>query len=620
MKKVLSFIISAKNKTQEGLSSAFGGIKNFATGVFKNLANIQAGFQMLSAAAKKAYGVLKSAFSYETMTVQFKTLIGSMDEARSHMQMLKELGDTPPFSLDEFAKASRTMLVLSDGVLGLKTSLELVGDAAAATGQPIEQMAHEVARAYAVIRDGQPISRAVMGLKNMGAITPEVAAKLNDMQKAGATNVEMWHELESQLGRFKGAMEETEQTGDGLIGAIGSQWDNTVRAFGDSILDASKDGLGSLLNYLKQINEDGTIEEWAQGVADSVAAVCEQFKEFHEWLNKTGDAKPIDKFDRSRNGNGDPNQSWEDRDSTLMQWANTPTALSSMIAGLINGIFGDSDDSFSARYNAASLAYFAENGHGAQADEAARLFAKLRENDIDIRDQRDQEREHRKQDAAEKRAQRKAEAEAKAAEETARVEEQLAVAQAKREAKDAEEAAKKKAEEDAKAAKKKAEEDEKAARKAAEAQARLDEKLAQERLKALEKERRARVKAAEDEYRAGEKAVGDAERRLSDAQKQTAQAWGWYRDKDSMQAEIDERKAQAEAQKQWEKDFEKLKSRHRDWRSIEFGKLSADEESVRQVALAREEEEAATKALDEIRENTAYLKSIAEALEAEGEG
>ena len=80
------------------------------------------------------------------------------------------MGDTPPFSLEQFAAASRSMLVMTDGVLGFEKSLEMVGDVAAGTGQPIENLAHEIGRAYAIIRDGQPLTRATMGLRNMGAI------------------------------------------------------------------------------------------------------------------------------------------------------------------------------------------------------------------------------------------------------------------------------------------------------------------------------------------------------------------------------------------------------------------------------------------------------------------
>lgn len=100
---------------------------------------------------------------------------------------------------------------------------------------------------------------------------------------------------------------------------------------------------------------------------------------------------------------------------------------------------------------------------------------------------------------------------------------------------------------------------------------------------------------------------GDAKSRQSEAAGGLAQAWGWYRNQSSMQAVIDEQKAQALAEAQWEKDFERLKFKHRDWREIEFGKLSAADESVRQVALAKEEKEAADRAVIETAENTRQL-------------
>ncbi len=72
-------------------------------------------------------------------------------------------------------------------------------------------------------------------------------------------------------------------------------------------------------------------------------------------------------------------------------------------------------------------------------------------------------------------------------------------------------------------------------------------------------------------------------------------------------AERREMKAQADAEKQWQKDFDRLRSHRRDWRTAEFGSLSAAEESVRQVALAKEEKEAADRAVIETAENTRQL-------------
>ena len=63
-------------------------------------------------------------------------------------------------------------------------------------------------------------------------------------------------------------------------------------------------------------------------------------------------------------------------------------------------------------------------------------------------------------------------------------------------------------------------------------------------------------------------------------------------------------------EKRFDKDFERLRNKwrtHGGWRDAEVGKLSAEEEAVRQVALAKEEQAAAQKALDAIEENTRDL-------------
>ena len=125
---------------------------------------------------------------------------------------------------------------------------------------------------------------------------------------------------------------------------------------------------------------------------------------------------------------------------------------------------------------------------------------------------------------------------------------------------------------------------------------RIERQLATERLDSLRAELRER-----------EHAESEAQSRQSAAQGSLSTAWGWYRNQSQMQAVIDEQKAQAMAEVQWEKDFERLKFRRRDWRTAEFGSLSASDEAVRQVALAKEEKTAADRAVIETAENTRNL-------------
>lgn len=109
-----------------------------------------------------------------------------------------------------------------------------------------------------------------------------------------------------------------------------------------------------------------------------------------------------------------------------------------------------------------------------------------------------------------------------------------------------------------------------------------------------------------------ELAIEQNENRSAMSRQQAAEsnlttAWGYYRNQDRMQAVIDEKKAQEAAEAQWAKDFERLKGFRKDWRTAEMGSLSAADESVRQVALAKEEKEAADRAVIETAENTRRL-------------
>lgn len=595
MNKVLEYIIRAKDATGSAISSALSKLKSFATGVGRNLVNIQAGFQMMAGFVQRAFAQLKKAFAFETMTVQFKTLIGSMDEARAHMQMLQQLGDTPPFSLEQFAAASRSMMVMTDGALGYKRSLELVGDAAAATGQPIEALAHEVGRAYAIIRDGQPLTRATMSLRNMGVITPEVAAKLDDLQKSGATNAEIWAEFERSLGKFNGAMEETAQTGDGLTGAISSQWDKAVRTVGQSFSGAAKRGLGRLLEKLKQLNDDGSIAAWADMAVKKLGEVVEAAKGVGSALNWVWEKSGLS--DAYHIGMG------------------TIKGDAYMVARLASGIYyGEGvKNSLKSAVSESSEVFNREAVKGHWLNKAAQAgylgsggtAAIEANNEQAARDRWEfdetRKRKRKKQEVEEKKAQEEQARREQEARE--RIEKQFAEAQAKQDQKRAEEEAEKEAEEYAKAYDKYMSEVEKEEERA---------RVELERAIAKERERlwKADLKAHEQAYRDAQTDEAGARSRLMDAQAEVQRAWGWYRNKDSLAAQIEEEKADAEAQRQYEKDFAKLRDRRRDWRTAT--NLSLDDEAVRRVALAKEEEAAAQAAVLETADNT---RRAAEALE-----
>ena len=172
-------------------------------------------------------------------------------------------------------------------------------------------------------------------------------------------------------------------------------------------------------------------------------------------------------------------------------------------------------------------------------------------------------------------------------------------------------------EKDKAAAEKRAEEEKKAAEKAAAERARLDAQEAARRERERQAELAARIRDHQKLLAAERAEESKTRSSVSAAESKLQRAWGWYRDKDSMAAQMAEEKADAQARKQYEKDFERLKSRRRDWRTAE--NLSVDDEAVRRVALAREEKEAAERHLAEIEKNTANLaEKLDELLQVKG--
>ena len=170
------------------------------------------------------------------------------------------------------------------------------------------------------------------------------------------------------------------------------------------------------------------------------------------------------------------------------------------------------------------------------------------------------------------------------------------------------------------------------------------EERKQERLQAVKddaarrEEQRIRAQSLSAQLAGLSSAGGEAQSRLAAAQSQVARAWGWYRDKDSLRSQIAEWDADAEARRQYAKDYhsltrgrqsgrygealdlsrrgryDELEDRIGEWRRKKV--LSVDEEATMRVALAKDEEHRAQKALDEINEAAQRTADAIESIEA----
>lgn len=266
----------AISRLKNSIKTMGSGIGSALKTVGSNLMNIKAGFDMLVGAVSRVGQVIKDAFDMARLENNFKFLIGSADEAKRHMQALYELGRTPPFGTKEFASASKSMMILTNNVLGGKESLIMLGDAADGVGVPIETMAENIGYLYSMIRDGEPITRATKQLVRMGAISPEVASQMDQMQKEGKSLNDIWNTLTTSLTKFNGSMENTANSVGGKVQEFVGHWEEAKTKIGISIAEIADKHMVKLIDKMEELNNNNTFKEWAQ---DSIG-----------WLGKVGSA------------------------------------------------------------------------------------------------------------------------------------------------------------------------------------------------------------------------------------------------------------------------------------------------------------------------------------------
>ena len=145
------------------------------------------------------------------------------------------------------------------------------------------------------------------------------------------------------------------------------------------------------------------------------------------------------------------------------------------------------------------------------------------------------------------------------------------------------------------------------------------QEIEQEERNRLDMERRIsqqRVRMMQSELQERQRAESEAQARLSAATSAEQRAWGWYRNRDSWAAQLQDERDNADAEKRFAKEWESLQ-RKSNWRTA---KLSDDEEIVRRVGLAREEKAAAEKYAQQTAEATERSAIALEALQQAIEG
>lgn len=140
--RLASAYVEFSQRGMRGVMGAIGTIKrgmgSFVGGAAKvGLAGAAIGAAAIATGAK----LVSMSASLEQTTVQFKTLLGSMENAKNLIADLQKFSASTPFQFEGLANTAKTLLAFGTAQEQIIPTMQVLGDVSAATGNDINELA-----------------------------------------------------------------------------------------------------------------------------------------------------------------------------------------------------------------------------------------------------------------------------------------------------------------------------------------------------------------------------------------------------------------------------------------------------------------------------------------------
>jgi len=190
---------------------------------------------------------MKRIATVQGLSGKFETLLRSATAAKAKIEELYRFTANSPFDFQDVARAALELEKLTKGAFTGTRALEMVGDAAAATGNSASEMAHVIGRLYDALSRGRSIDRLLFQFQGTGVVTDELAAKLAALEASGASFSSKWSEVEKVLARTSGAMRNEMETLDALKTRLDQANARFAQAFAEPYLDAQVQAMKAMI-------------------------------------------------------------------------------------------------------------------------------------------------------------------------------------------------------------------------------------------------------------------------------------------------------------------------------------------------------------------------------------
>ena len=227
------------------MKRAEGSTNRYASSV-KRLVGAYVGFSALKGGARS---IIEQTAAAEKTAVAFRVLVGDVEQSTAALKELRSFAASTPFSFPEIADAGRMLLAFKFSTQELGKELQILGNLAAGTNQPIGELAELVgkARVQTTIYSedlNQFTGRGINVLDGLAArfgVTTAEVKKLASEAKISFSDLQVvLEELATGTGKFNGLMEEQSKTLSGSFSTLKDNVGTVAISIGNELLPALK--------------------------------------------------------------------------------------------------------------------------------------------------------------------------------------------------------------------------------------------------------------------------------------------------------------------------------------------------------------------------------------------
>lgn len=293
------------------IAAANGELKNQITNMDDNAKSagvLHKALDKLGTAAKAFIGVygakklwellIGSNEEMEQYQTSFEVMLGDAQKAKALITDIQNFAAKTPLSKSDSVSIGSLLMnygVEADEVIDKMTKL---GDLAGGNAEKMNRIAlaygQMLAKGKVTGEELMQMTEAGVPLQNALAesigVTGEEFSKMVSKGQVGIEELDKAIEnLTTGNGKFAGMMEKQSQTMQGMLSTLKDEFSEFFRKMGEGAFGEIKDALSELMAQLKEWEEDGTLERWADKLGTTVSDLIKLLKGAIEILFEFGD-------------------------------------------------------------------------------------------------------------------------------------------------------------------------------------------------------------------------------------------------------------------------------------------------------------------------------------------